>query len=348
MKIISLIFITALSLSGCTLIYSYSDNLPQDISQWIKQKKYNLALNTINHIKPTHKDYAKIQQQKKIILNQVISYEQQVIEETTLLADKGDWIIALEKLDEAAENIPNATKIEQHRNKLIKRRDKLIAEYEYQLLTAQAEDLSGKIDFYDKIRKTIPENGHNILSVSKFDALRNEVSINLFERSEYEYKNSNYGTALEAINLALILKPDEKTSEQIQKLKDTIREDGKLRTKYYSFSAKSLINKLAQGYSHEILKETRETINQLKMNQGNETFHDELIAQLEKHFDNGVLQYFEAGRVLYSKGKTQEALSIWLEMRDLAPDHPKLKSHISRAEKVLKKLKKLSEKPKSN
>lgn len=45
-------------------MYSYSDNLPQQINQWIAEKKYNTALNTISHIKPSHKDYRVIQRKK--------------------------------------------------------------------------------------------------------------------------------------------------------------------------------------------------------------------------------------------------------------------------------------------
>jgi len=75
--------------------------------------------------------------------------------------------------------------------------------------------------------------------------------------------------------------------------------------------------------------------------------YSELVAQLKKHLKQGIKQHFEAGRKLYSKGKTQEALSIWLDLKDLDPQHPKLQAHISRAEKILIKLEELSNKPAS-
>ena len=70
-----------------------------------------------------------------------------------------------------------------------------------------------------------------------------------------------------------------------------------------------------------------------------------LIDKLKKHLAKGVKQRFEAARNLYSKGKTQESLSIWLELKELDPNNTKLLSHIERAEKVLSKFKKLSNKP---
>ena len=345
MKLISILLLIALSVSGCSLIYSYSDNLPQDINQWIKQKKYKQALNTIEYIKPDHKDYNKIQRQKKLILSQIKSYQQQTITESSQLADKGEWLSAFAKLDEAAENLPDPTKINQLRSKLLKEQNKLINKYEYELLSSEAEELAGKIAFYDKIRKTLAADDNDVLNVSKFDERRHDISLSLLERGESEYKQSNYNMALDALNLAYKLQPNKKITARLNALKEKIREDGRSRKNYYIFSAGDLLKKLSQGYSHEILKETSDMIKQLKINQGNESFHNELIAKLEKHFNAGVLQYFEAGRVLYSKGKTQEALSVWLELSELSPDYPKLKSHIKRAEKVLKKLKKLSEKP---
>ena len=106
-----------------------------------------------------------------------------------------------------------------------------------------------------------------------------------------------------------------------------------------------MLTKLSQGYSYEILKETKKTINWLNKIKNNGKVYLQLIAKLKKHLEDGEKQRFEAARNLYSKGKTQEALSIWLELKELNPDNAKLQSHIERAEKVLIKLKKLTNKP---
>ena len=113
----------------------------------------------------------------------------------------------------------------------------------------------------------------------------------------------------------------------------------------YIKEAKILLNKLSQGHSHEILKETKEKINWLNKIKGKDKDYLLIIKKLKRHLKSGVKQHFEAARKLYSKGKTQEALSIWLDLKELDPEHPKLQSHINRAEKVLIKLKKLSNKP---
>ena len=344
--ILRILFIfLAVSFSGCSLIYSYSDNLPQRINQWIAEKKYNVALNTISHIKPTHKDYRLIQRKKKIILKQMISYEKKAIEKSTQLASQGNWILALKLLDEVEDNIIETKKIKKQRAKLLKKRSKLITTYEDDVLNSQAKDLLNKMELYEKIKKTVSENESNQLNISKFNNLRQETSLRLTKRSEQEYKKSQYNNALTTINLALKLKPDNEIVSRLKTTKKRIKEATKLKKASDLEEAKVLLSKLSQGYSHAILNKTKTTIVWLNKNKNNEQSYQGLINKLKKHLAAGIKQRFEAARNLYSKGKTQEALSIWLELKELDPDNAKLQSHIERAEKVLLKLKELSNKP---
>ena len=50
-----ILILLSLTFSGCTLLYSYSDNLPQRIERWVAEKKYNTALYTIDYITPLTK-----------------------------------------------------------------------------------------------------------------------------------------------------------------------------------------------------------------------------------------------------------------------------------------------------
>lgn len=345
MKIRFFLLFLSLSFSGCSLIYSYSDNLPQRLNQWMAEKKYNVALNTISYIKPTHKDYRIIQQKKKIILKQIVSYENRAIEKSTQLALQGDWIKALKLLDEVAKNLINTKNIKNHRTKLLKKRNKIITAYENEILNNQAKDLLGRMVLYEKIKRTVSENENNELDISEFDHLRQEISLKLAKRSEQQYRKSQYDKALTTIKLALKLNPDESIILDLKTIKKRIHKKTKRKKLSYVKEVKILLSKLSQGYSHAILKETKEKIIWLNKIKGNEKIYPELITQLEKHLAAGVKQHFTAARKLYSEGKTQEALSIWNDLKKLDPDHPKLNSYIKRAKKVLNKLEKLSNKP---
>lgn len=340
------LIVLSLSFSGCSLIYSYSDNLSQRINQWITEKKYNTALDTINHIKPTHKDYPILQQKKALILKQLISYERNAIEKSRQLAKKGEWISAFKLIDEVTTNLVDKKNIIQHRKNLLLERNKIISAYEDDILNKQAIELIGKIEFYNKIKKIVSKDEINNLKISEFDELRYETSLQLAKKGEQQYKKGQYNQAFSTIKRALKLTQDKDVVLHLNKTKNKIQRATKLKRLSYIKEAKALLTKLSQGYSYDILKETKEKIRWLNKIKGNEKIYIDIIAQLKTHLAAGEKQHFEAARKLYSKGKTQEALIIWLELKKLNPQHPKLNSHIKRAEKILIKLEKLSNKPK--
>ena len=341
------LILLSLSFSGCTLLYSYDDNLPQRLDQWITENKYNTALNTIDYIKPTHKDYIRIQEKKKLLIKKMNNYESMAIEESTLLASQGNWLKAFKLLNEVADNIVDTKNIETHHNNLINKRHIVIRDYENDILYYQAEDLAEKMELYEKIKKTVSKKEYNQLNISEFDTSRKETSLRLTTLGEKQYKNNHYNKALKTINLALKLKPENENAKRLEKIKKQINQINKTKKISHLTKAKLLLGKLSQGYSHAILNKTKATIIWLNKNKENKKQYQTLIKKLEKHLAKGVKQRFEAARKLYSKGKTQEALSIWLELKELDPDNTKLLSHIERAEKVLSKFKKLSNKPKA-
>ena len=344
MKISFYSILLALSLNGCALIYSYSDNLPQRIDQWTLDNKYSLALDTIGYIKPNHKNYRLLQKKKKTILKKMFNYESGVITKSSQLAQQGEWIKAIKLIDQASPNITNKEKINKHREALLMQRNKLITLYENNILYHQAKNLVDKMPLYEKINKTVSSSESNQLDIADFNDARHETSLRLAERSEQQYNNSLYDDALTTIEFALKLNPNKEITSQLKNIETRIKAELKLLEASYIKKSKILLGKLSQGYSHLILKEAKETITWLKKSK--EPSYLELAEKLKERLNAGVKQRFEAARSLYSKGKTQEALSIWLELKELEPENIKLQSHINRAEKILTKLKKLTNKPK--
>lgn len=346
MNIRFILILLPLSLSGCSLIYSYSDNLPQRIEQLVSEKKYSTALNTIDYIKPNHKDFRLVQHKKKLIEKQMHAYESMAIERSTVLVNHGNWIKALNLLKDVAANIIDKTQIIKHQEKILTKRRVVISAYEKEVLYKQAQSLVENIPLYEKIKKTVSNNERHQFDISKFDNRCEDVSLKLANLSEQQYERNQYNSALNTINLALKLNPDTDTSTRLKETQVRIKEVTKKQKTSYLTEAKNLLDKLSQGYSHAILGDTKRTIVWLNKNNEDKKPYPTLIKKLNKHLSKGVNQRFEAARSLYSKGKTQEALSIWLELKELDPNNPKLLSHIERAEKVLSKFEELSKKPK--
>ena len=344
MKLSFFTILLALSLSGCALLYSYSDNLPQRVDQWTSDNKYSLALNSISYIKPTHKNYRLLQKKKKTIQEKMTIYENMSIDKSTRLSEQGEWIKAFNLIDKTSRNLLDVTNIKKHRAALLVQRNKLIALYENNILYDQAKNLIDKMPLYEKINKTVSSSEKNQLDIAAFNDARYETSLRLAQRSEQQYKNALYVDALTTIEFALKLNPEKEIASRLNNIKTRVKAELKSLEASYLKKAKILLGKLSQGYSHLILKEAKETITWLKKNK--ELSQLALVGKLTERLNAGVKQRFEAARSLYSKGKTQEALSIWLELKELKPKNIKLQSHIERAEKILIKLKKLTNKPK--
>ena len=329
-------------LSGCSLLYSHDDTLPQRINQWVLNGKYKTALNAIAYIEPNHKYYNALQQQKREILQYLINYESDAIIKSNQLARQGRWLVAFEFIDNVSENIPNNKKIISHRAILLQQRGKEIKSYEAEILNYQAKSLSEKMKLYDDIKKTVTPYEKNNLNITEFDKSRNETILKLTDQSEHQYNESRYNKAKSSADLALKLRPNKDLVIRLNKIQHRVKKELDIKTIYFVSSAKSLLSKLSQGYSHAILIKTKETIFRLKDNKEIKNNYKTLIAKLEKHLQTGTNRYFKAARKLYSMGKIQEALSIWLRLKELDPEYPKLMSHIKRAEKILQKLNKIT------
>ena len=107
------IFLLFLSVtfSGCSLIYSYSDNVPERINQLVSENKFNTALDTIDYIKPNHKNYRSLQHKKNLILKQMLAYEKKAISKSIEFIEHGEWIKAINLLEEVESNITSIKSI---------------------------------------------------------------------------------------------------------------------------------------------------------------------------------------------------------------------------------------------
>lgn len=344
MKYYITLLVIIITLNGCSLIYSYDSNLVQRVQQWMNEEKYITAIETINRIPATHPHYHELQINKREILERLNKLEQQTIKDSRSLAKQGEWLLALKRIDETEVKLVNAKKLAEHKQKLLIQRNKLIRKYEHEHLNAQARYLSSRIAFYEKIRKTVDKKEDHEFNRVEFDKLCQETSARLLQQAEYQYKENKYAKALTTINLALSLNPDKATTSRLKTAKNLIQKLNKTKQQAHIVSAESLLISLSQRYSYALLKETKNKLDWFNQNKERKRAYRVVIKKLEAHLMLGTKHYFNMARKLYSIGEVEEALSIWLKLKEIVPNYPKLNSHISRAKKILHKLKRLSNK----
>ena len=346
MKNISVLvlFLIIITLNGCSLIYSHDSNIAQRVQQWMDEENYITAIETINRIPATHPQYHKLQINKREILKRLNKLEQQTIKDSRSLANQGEWLLALKRIDETEAKLVNAKKLAAHKQKLLIQRNKLLRRYEYEHLISQARYLSSKMAFYQKIKKTVDKKDNNKFSRDEFYKLCQETSARLLQQAERLYKENKYAKALSTINLALSLKPNKATASRLKTAKNLIQKLNETKQQAHIVSAESLLNSLSQGYSYALLKQTKNKIDWFNQNNDRKRTYKAIIKKLETHLMLGTKHYFNMARKLYSIGEVEEALRIWLKLKEIVPNYPKLNAHISRAKKILHKLKRLSNK----
>ena len=175
------------------------------------------------------------------------------IEKSTRLSKQGNWISAITLLEEVEGNLVDTHKIKKHREKLLEKRNKIIINYEDDILNNQAKSLINKMKLYKKIKKVVSKSESNELNISEHDDLRQKTSLRLAERSEQEYRNRRYNKAFSSIELALNLKPEKYIVLRLTETKKQIQKETKRKRKSYIKEAKELLTKLSQGYSYDIL-----------------------------------------------------------------------------------------------
>lgn len=330
-----------LTLAGCSALYSNNENLPNETTKLIKQKKYKSAIEIINYIKPGHKYYKTLQKQKTRALARSKIIEKDAITRSLELANQGEWVKAFDYLESNTEEIPESSKLKKHKRNLVLRRNHAISEFEDRLLTIEANNLAEKYEIYEQVRKTVTSEEDQKFNFKKFDSSRFNTGRLLAKRSEYQFSKGQHAEALETIKLAEAIHPDKNTLSRLATVKKLIQDEYVKNIRQYLVDSRALLNKLSQGYSHSILHETQSRISWIKAKPDIAAQQKELLDRLEEHLNKGVTQYFNAGLDLYSKGKITQARAIWLDLKKLSPDYPGLEAHIKRANVVLKKLNKL-------
>lgn len=331
-----------LVLSGCSFLHAHSDNLPKKLESWTKENKFKHALSTINYVNTKHKDYKKIQKLKLAIIEKAKKYEEEQIEFAKNLAEKGQWVKAFIALDKAIDTLPSPGKILKVRKDLLDQREVILLTYDNLLLSTHAQKLADDLAIYENLKVILTEEEARRFHVDEYNKSRIEACLKLAKRSQEQYNSGQFILASATIDTALSLKPEGEILNQLQLIQKQIDSDRERKKQIQISRIKALINKLQQGYSHEILVQANIMLDWLIENKAKGSSEDDkLIKTLETHLSKGINQYIEAARNLYSKGKIQQALDIWKELYLFNPQHPKLLSHINRAEKVLAKLKKL-------
>ncbi len=330
--LISLLF------NGCAYFHSFNSDLPAKIDQWIEQKEYGQALDTLEYVKPGDSNYKLLMQKKQRIRRLAASLENTTISKARRLTNRNKWNDALLTYNSALDKLPDSKKLQEAKNDFLRKRQAYLKELELRLLINKGEWLNRNASLHQKIKSTLPEEYHSIPGIRDYEDDIDETLPALVACTETAILADELHLAQQCLHLAEQLGKDVSEDSRLTAARRQIKQADRTRVQHQNQKTRALLAELKQGYSLENLQRAHEHLAIMRKRNTRDKESVRLQRELNQRLQNGLNQRIEAARRLYSGGKIEQALQIWESLQTIAPDNPKLEAHIERAQRVLDKL----------
>ncbi|MDH5572229.1 MAG: hypothetical protein OEY89_10720 [Gammaproteobacteria bacterium] len=330
------------SVTGCTLLQSVSPAAPDQIDSLIEKQQYTYALSSISSIPKTDSRYNEMAKKKDLILQLIKTFETSTIQKAQELQEKHQWNDALALYTEALNKVPDSTQIKNAQSEFLIKRKEYTDELEFKMYLLDAEWAKNNEQLLDELIRSLPSDLWIKLRRWDFNQKKSSILENLTLCIEQSIQTGNHKIARRCLNMIKDIDHNQEISKSLLQFSKELEQKDKGKHKLHIEQANNLINELKQGYSHENLLRTSQQLLLFETNKNLSQEEKTLQQTLQQHLDKGITQSMEAGREMYSANKIKEALSVWESLREISPDNEELEAHISRAQRVLEKLKDLN------
>lgn len=339
------LFTLILLLQGCAYLHSLNSELPQQIDEWVAANEYGKALDTLSYVSKTHKQYALLQKKKHSILLKAKEYEHNQHLSAQNMEHNGEWYKAELIYISALDKYPQSKLLASEHQAFIQRRDKYLENLEFKLSIARGVWLIESTPIQKEILSITPEDYSTQRRYKKNTEQLQQTANELMNCTEIAIQAGRISLAETCMQTADRLNPPYVDKKKLKSLQAQLAEKHQQVIKEQNTKTRALLSELKQGYSHDNLKRAHQHLSELKEQKNHNKQSIELMRELEKYIQTGLTQRMEAGRRLYSDGQIEQALSIWIPLKSVAPGNTKLNDYIERAKRVLNKLETLSNNP---
>ncbi|MEJ2141133.1 MAG: hypothetical protein P8Y24_02055 [Gammaproteobacteria bacterium] len=343
-RVSALIFLS-LFLHGCAYLQSLNSELPQQIDEWAAAHEYGKALNTLSYVSKNHKHYASLQKKKHKIMLQAKEFEHDQHLAARKMEQQGKWRKADNVYSSALNKFPQSKLLNTEYKAFKNRRNKYLKDLEYKLSIARGTWLIESTPLQKKILEAAPDNYASQQRFNNNTQKLQETAGGLMECAETALKTGRISLAKTCIQTAENLNSPDIDKVKLAKLKKQFSQSHQLYMKKQNDITRALLKEIKQGYSHDNLQRAQRHLSEIVEYKKQNKEAAKLAKELDKYIKTGLAQRMEAGRRMYSDGKYEEALSIWIPLKSIDPDNAKLQDYIERTKRVLKKLEKLSNTP---
>ncbi len=334
---ILLLLLLALQITSCSRYYAISDDLNDRINGWLETNDYELIDNTLEHLKPDHPDYKTIKARSAEIQEHKQGYINLSLQQAKTYVEQNKWQEAIDLLDTALDKVPDSSDLASLHHKLDQQRNEQVTELRKNMLLAKARSLIEYEAIYQKLIMLLPNDYAARQDIDQYQHEREAIASHLMNCNEQSLKNNDYALAETCLELSNKLV----ASEEKQQLLESTKRKRKLQEN--KLKAKQLMDSYEEAHKAGDLAKAKSHLNSLLKIDPEHSKAQQLISLVEIEMKQLIDKGIEEGKVLYSKGKINQALTIWNNLLLIEPENKELPALIARAEKVSKKIEKLEQ-----
>jgi len=335
-------------ISSCAYYNAQRDDVNSLITKWLTEQEFDKANKTLTQVKTTHPQYLELMLRKKEILTKSKQFVETTIKQANFFIQENKWEDAYTVYNFALNRISGDKNLNSSYEIYLQKRKIYITDLKFKLLISNAERLIKVLPVQRKIALAIKET---FVEQNEFERLQiqaRETVDSLVECSTDSLKLKKIEQAESCITFAFKLEPTDKLSNQLKKNQKEISQitakKNQKKLQAESNSQSRTLKEYKAAFAKNDLYTAKKKLTILLAENKNNYQFTKLKLTLDESINEKIKKGVESGRILYSKGEIKLALDKWLILQKLDPDNIELNSHISRAERVLRKLHTLTNK----
>jgi tetratricopeptide (TPR) repeat protein len=336
--------------AGCAGYQANRPDTAQRVQTMLSENEYAAALDTIALVKSSHPDYKRLAGWRETIEKNARAWEAGIIYDVEQMIEAGQWYNAEQQLDEGLRKLPQSVPLQQSRSRFLSKRSKHLAVINHQLIIARGRGLPAEIAALEKLAAVDPGDSELQEEVERRRTMLTEARRGLIDCGRAALAAGQTERALECLTIAQSIG----RSREIDGLLAASRKTKTAEKQQVKAAAQKRverdqarkIDELRGAYTRSLqngdLNTARKHLDALLKLQPTAALRQE-STRLDQRIQRRVERSLEDGRSLYTQGDFQGARAIWVSALRLDPGNQELKDNIARAERVLKKLKTLSD-----
>ncbi|UCE88732.1 MAG: hypothetical protein JSW10_10430 [Pseudomonadota bacterium] len=368
----TLALLCATVLSGCAYVQSIRGDLSGQIDSWMQEHEYGKIIETVNHVSPSRSDYKELAAKRDEAVRRSQEYERSVVSHAQALTRANNWHEASRLYEAALEKIPESKPLNKAYTTFREQRSSYLAELNRRILLSKGNRLRIEVPAQEEILRVNPDDYDARHRHRQLQREAEETAEALTRCAETAIRAADYTLAKRCARLANELRPSEESEallalatrrlNRVYAMRNPKPEPKPKQAKARKESPKpakptpptaskasqsDLMQLYLRAYEANDLEAARRYMQRLRAKDKDSPKLKKLEAELNESIQVLVQEGISHGRELYSDGQIQPALDEWSRLLQLDPDNKELQDHIARAERVLEKIEKLSERHKA-